>query len=279
MKRLVFLILVLSLVSCAVNPVSGDRQLALVSEGQEIQIGREVASNAQKQFGLVDDKPLQSYVRALGQKLAQASERPDLPWSFQADDLGYRYALEQGYDVREMVNVFAALQQSAQLAGQSPVPSWQASHPHPDERIRRINRELASLPATSMDRRVGEAEYLERITGLAYGENPRHGYFDDHRFLHPDLAFRIDFPQGWRSQNLSNAVVAGSPKEDAILQLRQPLQVTVVRLPREMSLKAFNDAYPSAISLPELGLINQLERPEEVMPRSFLAKQVIEARL
>jgi predicted Zn-dependent protease len=31
----------------------------------------------------------------------------------QADDLGYRYALGQAYDVREMVNVFAALQQSA----------------------------------------------------------------------------------------------------------------------------------------------------------------------
>lgn len=53
----------------------------------------------------------------------------------QADDLGYRYSLEQGYDVREMVNVFAALQQSAQLTGQSAVPGWMALHPYPEERI------------------------------------------------------------------------------------------------------------------------------------------------
>jgi predicted Zn-dependent protease len=317
--RFVFPLLaaVMSLAACAINPVTGDRQLALVSESQEIQIGRDVAAQAERQFGLVEDAALQAYVHRLGAQLAQASERPELPWTFrvaddptpnalaapggfifitrgllallrneaelvsilgheighvtarhsvammsrvqlaqlglgigsmmspsvaqfgdlaagglqllflsygrdaerQADDLGYRYALEQGYDVREMVNVFAALQQSAQLAGQSPVPSWLASHPYPEDRIARINKRLVTLPAAAPPRRIGENEYLARIDGLVYGDNPRDGYFEANRFLHPELAFRIDFPQGWRTQNLTQAVVAGSPGEDALMQL------------------------------------------------------------
>ena len=308
---------VISLAACATNPVTGNRELALVSEAHEIQIGQNVAMQAERQFGLVEDAALQAYVHRLGSQLAQASERPELPWTFrvaddptpnafaapggfifitrgllvllrneaelvsilgheighvtarhsvvmmsraqlaqlglgigammsptvaefgdlaagglqllflsygrdaerQADDLGYRYALEQGYDVREMVNVFAALQQSAQMAGQSPVPSWLASHPYPEDRIARIEKRLATLPAAATPRRIGEDEYLARIDGLVYGDNPRDGYFEANRFIHPELAFRIDFPRGWRTQNLTKAVVAGSPGEDALIQL------------------------------------------------------------
>jgi len=137
----------------------------------------------------------------------------------QADELGYRYALEQGYDVREMTNVFAALEQSAQLAGQSPVPTWLATHPYPEDRIARIEKQLATLSPVTEPRRIGEDTYLARIDGLTYGDDPRKGYFEENRFLHPDLAFRIDFPQGWRMQNLSQAVVVGSPNEDALIQL------------------------------------------------------------
>ena len=87
MKRSVALLfVVLLLASCAVNPVTGDRQLALVSESQEIQIGADVAKSAEQQFGLVDDAELQAYVHRLGMQLAEASERPELPWSFKVVD-------------------------------------------------------------------------------------------------------------------------------------------------------------------------------------------------
>lgn len=68
-------------------------------------------------------------------------------------------------------------------------------------------------------RRIGEDTYLARIDGLAYGDDPRKGYFEANRFLHPDLAFRLDFPRDWRTQNFAQAVVGGSPREDAVIQL------------------------------------------------------------
>jgi homoserine dehydrogenase len=74
------------LAACATNPVSGDRELALVSEAQEIQIGKNTAEQAERQFGLVEDAELQAYVHRLGLQLAQASERPELPWTFRVAD-------------------------------------------------------------------------------------------------------------------------------------------------------------------------------------------------
>jgi predicted Zn-dependent protease len=137
----------------------------------------------------------------------------------QADDLGFQYALQHGYDVREMVNVFASLQHAGELAGQSAIPHWMASHPNPEDRIRRIEGQLSRLDQPLTNARVGTDDFMNRVEGLMFGTNPRHGYFEDTRFRHPDMAFEVSFPSGWRTQNLPQAVVAGSPQEDAMVQL------------------------------------------------------------
>lgn len=137
----------------------------------------------------------------------------------QADDLGFGYALNHGYDVREMPNVFASLQDASRLADASPLPNWLASHPEPAERIRRIETRLDNLDQPLGGTRIGRDDYLDRLEGMVFGPNPRKGYFEENRFLHPDLAFRVTFPKGWRLQNLAQVVVAGSPDKDAVVQL------------------------------------------------------------
>lgn len=74
--------LLLPLAACATNPVTGERELALISESQEIQMGQEYKQQVEASIGLVDDAGLQSYVNGVGQRLAAVSERPGLPWSF-----------------------------------------------------------------------------------------------------------------------------------------------------------------------------------------------------
>jgi predicted Zn-dependent protease len=53
-----------------------------------------------------------------------------------------------------------------------------------------------------------------------FGENPREGFFQGTLFHHPDMAFRIEFPRGWRTANQREAVVAVSSKQDAAVVLR-----------------------------------------------------------
>jgi predicted Zn-dependent protease len=79
-----FLIATLLLAGCAVNPVTGEKQLSLISESQELAMGAEQYTPTQQtqggQFYL--DPELTLYVREVGQKLAKVSDRPDLPYEF-----------------------------------------------------------------------------------------------------------------------------------------------------------------------------------------------------
>ena len=51
------------------------------------------------------------------------------------------------------------------------------------------------------------------------GENPRHGFFRENAFYHPDLRFSLRFPGGWQTQNLPQAVVAAARDGSAAIEL------------------------------------------------------------
>ena len=89
----------LVLASCSTNPATGKSQVALISEQQEIAMGKEADTQIQQQLGLYADPELQAYVNRVGQKLAAASERPNLPWSFRVvdDPVVNAFALPGGF--------------------------------------------------------------------------------------------------------------------------------------------------------------------------------------
>lgn len=70
--------------ACGTNPVTGKTELQLVSQSQEINIGREnYLPSIQSQGGpYVVDKTLSQYVDSVAQGLARVSDRPDLPYEF-----------------------------------------------------------------------------------------------------------------------------------------------------------------------------------------------------
>jgi predicted Zn-dependent protease len=77
----------LLLAACATNPVTHKREFNIVSEGQEIQIGKESHEQVIRQFGVYDEKPeLNRLVDTVGQRIAATSDRPKLPWHFTVID-------------------------------------------------------------------------------------------------------------------------------------------------------------------------------------------------
>ena len=80
---------------CATNPVTGQRQVSLVSEAQEIEMGRSQVPQVQQTMGFVADAALQNYFSTIGLQMARATERPNLPWEFHVVD-------------DPMINAFAA---------------------------------------------------------------------------------------------------------------------------------------------------------------------------
>lgn len=310
--------LALLLAACATNPVTGRRELSLISESQEIQMGQQASQQTLRSMPEIPDAGMKSLVNQLGLRIARASERPNLPWEFhtlddatvnafalpggfifvtrglvthlnseaelaqvvgheighvtakhsvsqlskaqlatiglgvgsifsgtvralggvletgltlaflkfgrddeiQADDLGFRYSLEQRYDVREAVDVYEMLQALGSRAG-GRLPEWQSTHPDPGNRLAQTRQRIAAVPAASLTGlAVNEESYLRLLNGMVYGNNPRLGFFRGTRFLHPDLRFEWQLPNGWQTANLPDAVVGQSPAKDAVLQLQ-----------------------------------------------------------
>lgn len=117
-RNLLPLAVLLAASSCAVNPATGDRQLSLVSESQEIQMGREADQQIVASMGLYGDEELQRYVSRLGEELAARSERPDLPWTFRVidDPTVNAFALPGGF-IYVTRGILSHLASEAELVG------------------------------------------------------------------------------------------------------------------------------------------------------------------
>jgi predicted Zn-dependent protease len=137
----------------------------------------------------------------------------------QADQAGFRYALNQGYDVREMTNVMATLDRISKSSGGGKLPEWLETHPDPGNRIKHIQSMLDTIKVDPSKGKTNREQYLQHVQGMIYGEDPRMGYFEGSHFYHPKMRFQLTFPQGWQTQNTPQAVVAMSPNQDAIVQL------------------------------------------------------------
>ncbi len=305
---------------CAMNAATGERQLSLMSEAQEIQIGQQNDVEVRKEMGVYDDPALQQYVERIGMRLARASERPDLPWHFtvvdvpavnafalpggfiyitrgilpyldteaqlagvlgheighvtarhaaqqytrstgaqlglilgsilvpetrpfadaassalgllflkysredelQADRLGVRYASRAGWDptgVPELLTTLGRIQATTDDRG---VPNWMQTHPQPADRVQKVHGVVRDVEAANPGRQwtVDRPQYLQRVDGIIYGDNPQEGIIRGREFLHPALRFSIRFPPGWSIQNGKQQVVAKAPGVDRYLFLQ-----------------------------------------------------------
>ena len=118
MRLLTALAIAATVAACATNPVTGKREVSLMSEAQEISMGRELDAQVRQEMGLYEDEDLQRYVRDLGMALARRSERPNLPWSFAVLDSPAvnAFALPGGF-IYVTRGILPYLDNEAQLAG------------------------------------------------------------------------------------------------------------------------------------------------------------------
>ncbi|MFA5371840.1 MAG: M48 family metalloprotease [Sideroxydans sp.] len=107
----------LALAGCAQNPVSGKQDFVMMSEAQEISMGRSADAEVRKQYSVYQNPALQSYVNGVGQALAQHSHRSNLNYHFTVVDSPEinAFALPGGY-VYITRGIMAYLNSEAELA-------------------------------------------------------------------------------------------------------------------------------------------------------------------
>jgi predicted Zn-dependent protease len=103
---------------CATNPITGQSQLMLFPESQDIVIGRQYAPEVEKQLGgRIDDQQLQDYVSFVGRQIVRVSHYRNFDYHFVAvqDKSINAMALPGGY-VFITRGMLEKLQTEAQLA-------------------------------------------------------------------------------------------------------------------------------------------------------------------
>lgn len=117
-KKYIFLSLLVFLAGCAVNPVTGKRELMLMSESDEIRLGSQADKEIIATFGLYEDKKIAEYIDHIGQQMARISHRPQLKFYFRVLDSPVinAFALPGGY-VYITRGILAYLNSEAELAG------------------------------------------------------------------------------------------------------------------------------------------------------------------
>lgn len=326
MQKMLKVSVLMLVAGCATNPVSGRRELSLVSEAQEIEMGRQSVPASQAQTGFYENAALTQYVTSMGMAMARASERPQLPWEFhvlddaainafaapggfifitrgilavmnsgaelagvlgheighvtakhsvtqmsnatlaqvgllagaiaapeiansgigqlaqagasvlflkfgrddetESDRLGHRYSLQQGYDVREMPKTFRTLARVGEASGGgNRLPTFLSTHPDPGNRVA-ATQAMADTVSNFANLKTDRDRYLGLMEGLVFGLDPRQGYFESNRFLHPTLRIQFDQPANWQNANYATQVIMAEPNGQAQLSLSSAKEST-----------------------------------------------------
>ncbi|UCH84589.1 MAG: M48 family metalloprotease [Candidatus Latescibacterota bacterium] len=307
-----------SMSSCTTDYVTGRKTFSLISESQEVAMGKEADPQIVAEYGVYDDPDLAAYVSNLGKQLAEKSHRPQLEYTFrlldspvvnafalpggyvyvtrgilahfnsedelagvlgheighvvarhsaeqlsrqqlaglglglgvvlwedfrpyaemagaslnllllkysrgqesESDMLGVEYSSKLGYDARDMAGFFGTLKALGAESGQS-LPSFMSTHPDPGDREVRVNRLAgeAQQKAGYKPLNVDRYEYLRRIDGIVYGDDPRQGYVENNVFYHPEMRFQFPVPADWIVMNTPSTVLMASPDKKAVIQL------------------------------------------------------------
>lgn len=85
--------------ACAVNPVTGKKQLSFMSESQEIALGAQNDPIIVQQYGLYENEALQKFINEKGAEMVAVSHRPNLKFTFRILDspVVNAFALPGGY--------------------------------------------------------------------------------------------------------------------------------------------------------------------------------------
>lgn len=304
---------------CATNPVTGKKQVVLMSEAQEIAMGQEADPQIVAQFGLYPDSAMQRFMNEKGQQMAKISHRNNIAYTFrvldsdvinafavpggyvyftrgilahlnneaqfagvlgheighvaarhtvaqqtkqtllqvgmiggmiaspqlarfgeqisqglgllmlkygrdaekQSDELGVQYSSAIGYDAHQMADFFVTLERQGEKTGTSQIPEFLSSHPNPGNRYNTVHQLATEWQKANnkTNMAINRSNYLRRIEGIVYGEDPRQGFRENNVFYHPEMKFQFNTPNGWQYQNTPQQVAFAPQDGSALLFL------------------------------------------------------------
>lgn len=134
----------------------------------------------------------------------------------EADSEGIMLAAKAGYDPAAMKKALTRLSKTVEAAtGMVESKSYFNDHPLTSDRVDQINKDLKRIEITHSG--YESKSFLLEFDHTVFGDDPRQGVIKENKFIHPELAFSMDFPLGWSIENQASNVTGYSPDGKAAL--------------------------------------------------------------
>lgn len=157
------MLLIFMATACAVNPVTGKRELSLISEKDEIALGQKTDTDIQAQYGFYADSSLNEYVRKVGMQLSPHTHLPNLSYHFVIIDTPVvnAFAAPGGY-IYVTRGILAIMNSEAELAA---VLGHELGHVN----ARHSVKKLSELYLVQLGMTVGSAlsKTFAKLSGLS----------------------------------------------------------------------------------------------------------------
>ena len=137
----------------------------------------------------------------------------------EADEMGVQLAARAGYDPMALEKCLNRLTRTIELfSGEKEKASYFNDHPATTDRAQEIEKFAAEAKrGTAPPILAGQDAYLRLLDGLLLGRDPAEGLFEKNVFVHADLNFRMELPEGWKTFNTPAAFGAMEAKGKAQL--------------------------------------------------------------
>jgi predicted Zn-dependent protease len=187
----------------------------------------------------------------------------------EADKLGVEYSSKINYDAHQMAAFFTTLERQGAQSGSAELPEFLSTHPNPGDRNVTVNQ-LATEWQQKLNLtnpQVNRNNYLRRIEGLIYGEDPRQGFLENSVFYHPVLKFQFPTPQGWLYQNSPQAVQFADKEGKALIMFTlgqgSSLQAAATAAMQQYKLQVVESQNTSVNGLPAMYVVADQVNPQQ----------------
>jgi predicted Zn-dependent protease len=157
------LMLLLIPLSCAINPVTGKKEFMLVTEKDEIALGKQADEEISQTYGIYDNSGLANYVNRVGQSISKTTQRPNNEYHFQVLDTPVinAFAGPGGY-VYVTRGIMTYFNDEAEMAG---VIGHELGHVN----ARHIAQQMSRMQLTQLGLGIGMivSEKFRQYAGLA----------------------------------------------------------------------------------------------------------------
>lgn len=142
----------------------------------------------------------------------------------EADELGAELMAAAGYNPAALPRILDHLHQEVEaITGEEESFSYFDSHPYTPNRVSNLEKRIKNgkVKVPEVDKSfIQSTDYKNLLSDMPLDQNPQAGMFVGNDFIHPEIDFFIQLPNGWQRTNQPIALIAADTTSKAQIAIQ-----------------------------------------------------------